>query len=80
MWSKIRYKIFSYHTWKSFREITEWKEVGRYMWYDKEGKLHTMIARQQITRWETPEEYHSRKKDMITFTILGVTFTLKFRR
>ncbi|MBW2675437.1 MAG: hypothetical protein JRD89_18845, partial [Deltaproteobacteria bacterium] len=28
-------------------------------------------------RWETPEEYHSRPKDMLTVTLLGRTFTIR---
>jgi len=58
-------KLFGIHTWKSGpRTVTEWREVV------KGCKVKTQ-------RPETPEEYHARKKDMVSILLFGKLFTMK---
>jgi hypothetical protein len=57
-------KLFGIHTWKEIREVEEWQEVEK-------------GARVLIRRFENPEEYHSRKKDMVTICFFGKLFTFK---
>ncbi|MBW2673605.1 MAG: hypothetical protein JRD89_09365, partial [Deltaproteobacteria bacterium] len=58
-------RLFGWHLWKSGPHLVEyWREV-------EPG------ARILARRWETPEEYHSRPKDMLTVTLLGRTFTIR---
>jgi hypothetical protein len=65
-------RLFGWHLWKDGpRAITEWKEAK-----------HFHGCRLLGERLETPEEYHARKKNMVTLLIFGatVTFKLPFRK
>jgi len=58
-------KVFAVHLWKDGpREIEDWVEVAR-------------NAKVLKRRFETPEEYHERPKNMVTVLILGRTFTFR---
>jgi len=58
-------KLFGLHIWKSGpKEIECWKQV------EHGAKILTK-------RYETPEEYAARKKDMVTMLLFGKLFTFK---
>jgi len=55
------------HIWKSGPNVvSEWREVAK--------GIKVLVERN-----ETPEEYKSRKKDMVTILFFGKLFTFKFR-
>jgi len=61
-------KLFGVHIWKSGPlMIEEWQEV-------------TKGCKVRVKRPEAPEEYHSRKKGMISILFFGKLFTFRFRR
>lgn len=61
-------KLFGVHVWKEMTTVKEWKEVER-------------GAKILIERPETPEEYHKRKRNMVTILLFGklLTFRIPFR-
>jgi len=61
-------KLFGIHFWKDGpRTVKDWKPVSK-------------KAKVLIERSETSEEYHARKKNMVTLLLFGILVTMRYRR
>ena len=61
-------KLCGIHFWKDGpRTVKDWKPVSK-------------KAKVLIERSETSEEYHARKKNMVTLLLFGIDHTMMYRR